>query len=362
MESFLADLLAIFQAFVPAIAGFLLALLSALLGTRTFVDFLDQWILRGKPREVPDELLRLFNNYLMAEEVHVHGVIKEQPKLIFQPYTRHDEVCKGIDQGKVETFHVRQLNDSMPDDPHVYIFSKTPVTITSDTSEQELHAYVAGQYSQLLALPKSIKDQLLIVGANNLVIDPYRNHFIFHKRAPLSETQGGKLHGFGGGYLPYWNGGDKSLAVRRDDCKSLRCTAMRELHEESGFLSLKHVPEAIAVMEERHTRDPSPDGKFGYLTFFFITLLDKKISRTRGSDPKEGSTQPVEITASNILKMITEGKFQAAEIHPQLKAMMLLWVFMGCPGLHYLRRRWLTFRVRKRLLQSIESRLLGHSA
>lgn len=327
-------------------AGSVITLAFALIGgfikTRTFVDWLDRHVLNGTPRKISADDLALINKYFAGEEIHVSKILSKQPELSFQSYKKCRDIAQAIDEEKAQNFHRKQKNSGSPDDPHAFIYSAEPVEILESTEHQELLSYAIGRYSQLRSLPKDKKHRLLVLGANNLVINPSQSAFIFHQRGETAETQTGKLHGFGGGYMPYWEDGKKTIAVRRDDCKSLRYTAMRELHEESGLLSLAHIPGVVCAIEERHNKDKDPSGKFGYLTFFFITLINDRFRKTYKGDPKEGFKRVVPINKKNIRSMIIQRKFEHIDIHPQLRAMLVVWFFLGCPGLHFASRRWLS--------------------
>jgi hypothetical protein len=325
---------------VGSIATMFVGLIGAIFRTKTFVDWLDRHVLNGIPKTISDDDLKLINRYFEGDEIRVNGVLEEQPELSFQPYISCPDIANAIDEFKAKEYQSEQQRSGRPDDPHAFVSSRGPVEILQRGRNQTLLSYAIGHYSQLRALPLELKHRVLVLGANNLVIYPAKSEFIFHQRGETAETQKGKLHGFGGGYMPYWNDGNKTISVRRDDCKSLRYTAMRELHEESGLLSLAHVPDVVCVIEERHNKDS--EGKFGYLTFFFITLIDDRFKVTFKGDPKEGFRRAIPITRKNLRSMILNRKYESLEIHPQLRAMLLVWVFLGCPGLHVARRLWLS--------------------
>lgn|GEM_PF-5098362 len=331
-------------------AGTLLfSLVAALFRTRAFVDWLNRHVLNGTPRIVPKEELDLINEYLQRDEIRVSKVLDALPELVFLPYTDCPAIADNIDVPLAEQYHDEQFSSGRVDDPHAFLYQQNDCELLQAGKGQSLQAYAIGRYSQLRSLPPEQKHRLLVLGANNLVIRPAKNEFVLHHRGNVAETQSNKLHGFGGGYMPYWENGRKSIAVRRDDCKSLRFTAMRELHEESGLLSLDHVPGFICAIEERHRRDP--DGKFGYMTFFFVTLIEDDFEPTYKGDSKEGAKRVVEITKKNLHSMIIHGRIENFDVHPQLRAELLVWIFAGCPGLHFLRRWWLSNPVSRRRLK-----------
>lgn len=334
---------------VGSIVTLLVSLAAAFFRTRAFVDWLNRHILDGTPRAVRKEELDLINEYLQREEIRISRVLDALPELVFLPYTDCPAIASNIDSRKAEQYHQEQLSSGRVDDPHAFVYQNNDHEFLQPGKGQSLQAYAIGRYSQLRSLPAEQKHRLLVLGANNLVIRPATNEFILHRRGDVAETQSNKLHGFGGGYMPYWENGKKSIAVRRDDCKSLRFTAMRELHEESGLLSLDHVPGFICAIEERHRRDPS--GKFGYLTFFFVTRIEEGYEPTYKGDPTEGAKRVVRITKKNLRAMIVHGKVDNFEVHPQLRAELLVWILAGCPGLHFLRRWWLSNILSRRALK-----------
>jgi hypothetical protein len=326
-----------FTYLLGGIGGVIIAISTAFFKTQFFVDLMDKRILLGKPEQIASDDIKLINDFLNNDEIKVISVIHKLPKLSFTPFTNPEHLHSlKIEPSNAEQHHDRLVSAQLPDDPHAYVLDSDRDSWNNLDFSKELNAYVVDRYSTLLAVDDKTKKDLLIIGANNLVINPYKSEFILHKRSSKSETQSGKLHGFGGGYLPYWENGKKSLTTRRDDRKDLRCTAMRELHEESGLLSLKHIPDTCCVIEERHSQDE----KFGYLTFFFITLLETLIDEAQG-DPNEGVVHQVPISKKNIYDMTTKGELNGLLIHPQLRSMLLLWLFMGCPGIHYIKRRQL---------------------
>jgi hypothetical protein len=334
---------------IGSIAALVFALFKAFVQTRTFVDWLDRKVLNGTPRKIPESEVSLINRYMESEEIKVNKILSKQPDLKFQKFQNCPEIVNAIDHKIAEKFHEDQLSRGLPDDPHAFVFPKLDLEIFQDGENQELNTYAIGRYSELRSLPKILKHRLLVLGANNLVISPTGNEFIMHRRGDVAETQSNMLHGFGGGYMPYWIGGDKSNDVRRDDCKSLRFTAMRELNEESGLLSLDHVPNFVCALEERHKRNS--EGKFGYLTFFFITRINYRYQQTYKGDPREGSKKSIPINKANLNSMIIHKKIDNIEVHPQMRAMLLIWVLAGCPGLHFLRRAWISNPLTRRALK-----------
>ena len=332
------------------------AFFTAVIKTRAFVEWLDRHWLNGTPKVISDIDIELINAYFAKDEIVVNSILAKQPRLRFRSFEHCTEVADAVRQdmegeGRAEQLRLQQHERGMPDDPHAFVYNPPgePLTVP-EGSNQHLPTYAIGAYTQLLALPPKIKNSLLVLGANNLVIDPASAEFVLHVRGDTAETQSGKVHGFGGGYMPYWEGGHKTQRVRRDDCKNLRYTAMRELHEESGMLSLDHVPQLVCVIEERHTSDLL--GKFGYLTFFFVTLLNDYFAPTFAGDLSEGSTRRIVINRRNIRSMIIKSRIGKHQVHPQLRAMLVVWVFLGCPGLHFTRRFWLSNWFSRRSLRA----------
>lgn len=324
----------------------IITIVTGFFKTKTFIDFLEKYVLNGVPKKVSEKDIELINKYLINEEIRVNNVLSKQPKLVFEPYTHCEDIINDIDAIQAKKNQIEQLEKGFPDDPHIFAYKKTGLEKLNEDGNEELHAYVIGKYSELRTLPKDLKHRILVIGANNLALHPKTNEFIFHYRGP-SETESGKLHGFGGGYMPYWEDGNKTLGVRRDDCKNLRYTAMREMHEESGILSLDHMPSMVSVIEERHTNKYfQEEGKFGYrfgyLTFFYITLVDQNDFKTYGGDPKEGHSKNIKINGNNLRKIIINKEYDGMKMHSQLIAMLLLWFFAGCPGLHFVQRRRLS--------------------
>ena len=333
-------------------SALVVALLTAVIKTRSFVGWIDHHLLQGSPRKISSNDIVLFNRYFEGDEIRINKILREHPELMFLPYDECHDVEKAIDESKAKRFHEEQISSGHSDDPHAFVYGGQCTEMAGDSEQQSLLTYVIGRYSQLRSLPKEQKNLLLILGANNLVINPSKREFIFHHRGKVSETQTDKMHGFGGGYMPYWEKGKKTVLVRRDDCKSLRYTAMRELHEESGLLSLDHIPGVVCAIEERHTKEKS--GKFGYLTFFYITLFNDCFKSTSKGDSKEGFTQVVAINMKNIRSMVIGKKYGDLDVHPQLRAMLLVWMFLGCPGLHFTQRLLLSnFFTRSRLRSSL---------
>ncbi len=322
--------------------------LATLLKTKSFVNFLDKKILNGTPRKINAKDLLLINNYFKSDELKINKIIKKTPVLSIVKYFNCNEVVDNLDHVKAQRFHDEQTSQGFPDDPHIFVLPKTELENLDDNDEQVLDAYAISQYSLLRSLPIKIKNRLLVVGANNLVFSSDSKKFIFHHRGDLAETRSRTLHGFGGGYMPYWEGGNKTNSVRRDDCKNLEYTAMRELHEESGLLSLDHVPSFICVLEEKHTYHS--DGKFGYLTFFYTTKAQEQSLKKYSGDAKEGARKEILINFNNIKNIIFHKKISNIETHPQLRCMLTIWFFSGCPGLHFWRRIVLSnFLTRRKL-------------
>jgi hypothetical protein len=316
--------------------------LGALVKTRTFIDWLDRHVFYGMPKTVSKDDIDLINGFLRLQGIKVNNVIAAEPIIKSKPYFKCSPVFEKLQlpdvQAKAAGFRREQLTNAREDDPHSFHYQDDSGVLAQINGGAQLHVFVIDRYSSLRALPKEEKQKIYVLGANNLVIDRVKNQFTFHHRDKTAETHPLKMHGFGGGYMPYWNSGESAKGVRRDDRSNIRTTAMRELHEESGLLSLDHSPNFISVIEEHHKSNA--DGKFGYLTFFYVTLIDKR-SEPKGSALNDEGTiiDAIEISKTNLENMILVGKLNGVDVHPQLRAQLFVWIFAGCPGLHIKQRR-----------------------
>lgn len=347
---------------VGVLISLVVAVITALFNTRTFVEFLEQYILNGLPHSVSQEDIDLINSYVESEEIRINKVLRKQPKLVFQPYKNCPEISNDIVEEEAKLLHNKQLKDGYPDDPHAFYFANSDTEKPQFGENDGLGVFAIGKYSELCTIPKTKKDRVLVIGANNLVLSQKANKFVFHLRG-RSETRSNTLHGFGGGYMPYYRNdeheGEKTITVRRDDCKNLRFTAMRELHEESGMLCLNHIKNFVCAIEERHTKYKNdkgvldPKGKFGYLTFFYVTIFDGHKEQTYNGDGKEGVSMEADINFSNLMKIIEHKKYENIKVHPQLRAMLLLWFFAGCPGINIFRRRLISSDSNKKIMRKL---------
>ena len=310
------------------LSGFLLSALGAafiaIVKSRSFVNYFEDTFVNRAPKKISYENVEKINKFLENSEIIIHGLIPKQPKLSFKE-------CKtdrfDFDLEKQRNFAMQQAADKYPDDPHIYIsnYNKTNLATLNTLSVK-----LADNYSQLKAMSKEDKKSILVIGSNSLLINQEDNSFIFQKRAPKVDGYPNVIHGLGGGYLPYVD----TSNVRRDDCKNLKITAIRELHEESGVLSSNFVDNFICVIEEGHKQTNA----FGYLTFFYINLLSKKSNFVSNHDNlQEGEIVSIEITHENIFSMIVHGSCKGHKVHPQLRAMLLIWLKTGCTGISLFR-------------------------
>lgn len=343
---------------IGSMASLVMAVMAALLRTQTVVDWLDAKLLNGNPRKLTQASIDTINQFFKKDEVSIKAILKQHPKLTFSPYTYCDSVVGDIAalQQRRDEFEANQRRKGLPNDPHAFVYPRSEVGFSSDGTNSSLKLYAARTYSDLATLPNSTKEKLLVLGASNLLIDPYAKQLIAHVRGEASNSQAGKLHGFGGGYMSYWESGNKTTSVRRDDQKSLRITAMRELNEEAGTLSLNHVPNLVYVAEETHIENEP--GKLGHLTFFYVTRMEKDelLTSVHSGDAREGYKHPIDLTWGNVRSMITRGTISNLNVHPQFRAVLAAWILQGAPGIHFLRRwRLSNFFTRRNLLALLKN-------
>lgn len=350
----------------------LLALLAAILKTQWFVIWLDRLVLMGRPRKLSEDERATINKYFEQQEIRINSVGNYHPLIVPKHATTDSDLFSRIDKTLADILSNEQtVTMKRTDDPHAFVLldagENFPRSLyLEDEEQQPLSVYCIDHYSQLRAMPKTIKDRVLVLGANNLTLIPnssikfwQRSTIILHRRINSSQTHGGKVHGFGGGYMAYkYEEMDKK--TRRDDCKNLHYTAMRELHEESGLLSTDHVKGFYPVIEERHkksARAGEEQGDFGHFTFFFVTrVLDESTLSYKG-DPNEGEAVKYRLGRRSIDRAIFEGKIGEGDaVHPQLRAMLALWLLSKCPGLPFYQRWYLANSgQRKKVLSKLSS-------
>ncbi|MBI3369699.1 MAG: hypothetical protein HY021_15000 [Burkholderiales bacterium] len=281
-------------------------------------------------------------------EITAHEALSAQPKLEFQPAPAQP---LEFDPAVARAFAAEQALAGRPDDPHAIVFADRYLP---SQDRALLRVAVVEHYSQLRA--DKHRATRLILGATNLVILNDGPALLVQERA-RGVQQGGKLHAFGGGYLPYVLSDASAKNTRRDDRKNLRITASRELAEEAGIYNFGHVPDQLVVLEERW---PQRD-TMGHLTYAFFLPLDstQELSMSQQHANWEGIPLRVELGDGTVLgPMIVDGVLaqdgRRHEIHPQFRALLYAWLQLGMPGLA-LRHFW---RINpRRLLQAIDRRI-----
>ncbi len=331
-----------------------------------WLSLLDRLLLMGVPRTLAREEIDAINNFFKEHEVRLNSVGRFHPKLVPMHCQTEPTIFSQIDNALAETLSRQQVADlKRADDPHAFVLldhatdDPRPLYVEDKPA---LSLLCIDRYSQLRAMPKELKDRTLVLGANNLVVVANssfqfwkRCTFVLHRRKN-AQTHTGKVHGFGGGYMAY-RLDEMDKKTRRDDCKNLHYTAMRELHEESGLLSVDHVKNYFPIIEERHkksTRVGDEVGDFGHFTFFFVTRVPSLEQLSYKGDASEGEPVEIKVGKRNIRRAIVSGKWEADAVHPQLRAMLAIWLLSGCPGLPLFHRLYLANTIeRKRLLNTL---------
>jgi len=189
-----------------------------------------------------------------------------------------------------------------------------------------------------LTVLRNEKKRPKIITSNVLIICSETKEVLLHRRSEKSATNPGKLQIFGGGHMP---GHDLYHGKRsRSSDSSLQETAQRELEEETTIKSL--IPDSatmILALDNSHPDKPSL--QLAYLAcdipkkaleIAINTFNDKKNSKAEDNYSWEGHLEKYRF--KDFLNLIENDDPENSEFSPSGKAHILIWLALGCPGLH----------------------------
>ncbi len=161
---------------------------------------------------------------LFCDSVDIIGITYEDVDIYNRGNYRID------DQNESEFERFKKENEFQIKDRHAIITHR----VFSEHGRSHVEVEAIDFYGKEFLRLHNAKHNLPLPGvlsANVIVFCCEEKNLLLHYRSHKSVTESGKLHTFGGAYMPP---GDFSRGV--DDRKSLRITAMRETFEESSLL------------------------------------------------------------------------------------------------------------------------------
>jgi hypothetical protein len=288
----------------------------------------------GIPEQPHGEHIHAINNLLMSDGIEVRAVLHKQPLLDFKA-----KLHETIDfDPATQAAEAKILQEKRLVDEPVAV-----LTNSGDFEHNQINLIVLDRYTKAKsALPLSLRESMRILGANTLLIDRDDLKLVLHKRSALNDDRTSFLHGSGGNYLPYV---PPAPNVRVDDRSRLQVNASRELLQELNVVAHRFVPNYIVVIEQKNlVKDHTSGlGSKGHLTFFYVGVLTRESKELDNLTPlqagAEGQIVEIDINTPNIRTLALcdsiEVNGSKYPVHPQLRAMIMVWVCSGCPGIPF---------------------------
>jgi len=283
-----------------------------------------------------DRINRYFRSPDGTEKVKIEQIFSDPRVNVLRNYDLTDEEKEEAKKMRAELKEKKEnLPDGLPNDLHVILkgdhdFSPDSIVLEGERID----------YAGLLALSniarRDGKPPPVVITSNVLVVCKDGVGVVLHRRAKDTRTEPGKIHLFGGGYMP---GGVYEGQVPRESDGDPRVTAVRELKEAAYiYEGIKDVPIFLAWDKS------DPYIHFVQINYLFCnipykTYQDvvenfnaKKKEEVGNNYSWEG--EPVKRSYKKILDDIKKDSVKSSDFAASGKAHLLLWLALGCPGLN----------------------------
>jgi len=253
------------------------------------------------------------------------------------------KVCGDYDLGEYKDEVEKERREleiiKRPNDMHAVLhgepkWDKTPVVMQVKRID----------YAGLTVLrKKGVKPK--VITSNVLVVCSESGEVILHERSKSVDTEKGKIHFFGGGHMPGRAEYNDEIP-RADDCESLTRTAEREF-EEASAIKIAIPEDTPMLLVEDNACPEMPFIQLNYLVRDIskvvlengLKLFDRK-KESAAADNYSWEGNPDIHPFSELLNDLECEGFEDSKFALSGKAHLLMWLALGCPGIHDKNREW----------------------
>ncbi len=245
--------------------------------------------------------------YFDGKDSIIHGVYSRLPIV----KTNDD---KTIALTKTQESNIEKERQKIADhpthsnDPHLIL---EPEYIPNWEGNPVIFKTIPADYATVRVL-KSSDMPIKTLSAGALLLCEENKSLILHKRSEDSDTYPNYYHLVGGSYMP-----KTAQTMRYNDGGSLKKTAIREIWEELGIISVNLDPCTMLMQEE-------PDTGFIQLCFLGASVSKDQLSKI--DENYEGEFQEVEF--NHLAKLLNDDE----RLVPTCKSAILSWLALDTPG------------------------------